>query len=192
MNTALVKIDVASADLGLTVRRIEQMAEGIDLRSGALVWVFDFAVDGKGGARRDPRFWRPELLAAAGEDGAQQKKFVGYELEWVIAKILPVKRSKFYAGEVDQLFQTRPCTRLRYGDMPGELSSGRHVYARATLVDFLRRRWMGAVYQREKEEGKRQKDEGASRTDVRKEVSEATTRMEDRGLRMAGNVMRDA
>lgn len=148
MNTALVKIDVAAADLGLAVRRIEQMFEGRDLTTGSLVWVFDFAKSLEKNARRVPRFWRPELLAVASGDGALRGKYVGFELDWVIDKILPVNRSHFHAGEVDQLFQIRHNTRKNYPELNGTLRDGRNYYERATLVAFLKRRWLGAVYER--------------------------------------------
>lgn len=148
MNTALVKIDVAAADLNVAVRRIEQMYEGADPRMGSLVWVFDFAKAPRSSARREPRFWRPELLAVAGGDGALRAKYNGYELGWVINKILPVNRVNFHAGEVDQLFQIRHNTRSCFAELNGMLSERRNFYERATLVEFLRRRWFGALYER--------------------------------------------
>jgi len=148
MNTALVKIDVAAADLGVAVRRIEQMFEGVDARMGSLVWVFDFAKVPRQSARREPRFWRPELLAVAGGDGALLGKYRGYELDWVIDKILPVNRTSFHAGEVDQLFQIRHNTRSCFADLTGMLNDRRNFYPRAMLVEFLKRRWFGAVYDR--------------------------------------------
>jgi hypothetical protein len=89
------------------------------------------------------------LQAHANPDTAQQRKFSNYEMEWVINKILPPARKSFHAGELDQLFQLRPRTRIDlHAEICGTLLSGRNSYARAVIADFLRRRWLGAVCSR--------------------------------------------
>jgi hypothetical protein len=144
MNAVLVKIDVAAADLGVSIRTIEKMVDGGDLTLAALVWVFDFA-NVPGENRRDLRFWRPELAAHA---AGNPRRFGGYELAWVIKSILPERRANFHAGEFDQLFQSRHCTRRAFPDLAGRMQDRRNFYARAELVDFLTRRWLGAVFNR--------------------------------------------
>jgi hypothetical protein len=60
----------------------------------------------------------------------------------VLEEILPLRRMNFRAGELDQLFQLRRNVRLRL--LNGERSGRNFLYSRALLVDFLKRRWIGA------------------------------------------------
>ncbi len=150
VNAALVKIDVAAADLGRSVTQIFELVDGGTLLETGLVWVFNLANDAST-TRRDLRFWREELLARAAQraGGSHPGKYGHWELDWVIARILPVKRTQFHAGEVDQLFQIRPRTRIDFGaELNGEMKDGRNFYARPVLAEFLKRRWLGALYQR--------------------------------------------
>ena len=165
MQAALVKIDVAAARLGWSAAKLFDLADGgavtaSNLFEKGFVWVFDLANDlasqnGRCGShRRDLRFWWPEIEARASDDTSKHGKFSSYEIEWVINKILPVKRQNFHAGEVDQMFQIRPRTRI---DLHAELfplsaAAGERAgvrcpnfYPRAALVNFLQRRWLGAV-----------------------------------------------
>ena len=145
MQASLVKIDVAAADLGKSVAMIFDLVEGSYLLEPGLVWVFNLA-NNAAGARRDLRFWRPELTARAQGAGQSPTAYGRYEIDWVIARILPEKRSQFHAGEVDQLFQIRPRTRIDFGaELNGELKEGRNFYARPVLAQFLKRRWLGAI-----------------------------------------------
>jgi len=142
MNAALVKIDVAAADLGKSVNTLFEMAEGGTLIERGLLWVFDFSNGDTD--RRDLRFWRPEILVCANKDVALHTKFRGWELDWVLARILPVKRTNFHAGEVNQLFQLRPRTRIDFGEeLNGKMKGGCNFYSRAVLVKFLTARWLG-------------------------------------------------
>lgn len=143
MNAALVKIDVAAADLGVGVRRIEAMVDGGDLVTSPLLWVFNLSTDLRNSSRRELRFWRPELAAhAAGEP----EKFAQQELLWVIRRILLEKRTSYHAGEVDQMFQIRHNTRLEmHAELCGSMASGRSFYPRQALVSFLQRRWLSGT-----------------------------------------------
>ena len=107
MHAALVKIDVAAVDLRASIRRIEQMVDGGTSAGDGLLWVFNFAR--RGGRRRDLRFWRSELLARASGNAANTNRLT---IKEVLAEILPTTRARFHAGEVDQLFQIRPNTRI--------------------------------------------------------------------------------
>lgn len=141
MNSTLVKIDVASADLGLSAARVFELVDGGTTKDQALVWVFNLAhkLDGH---RRDLRFWRSELRARGQGDASHCRLKIGQ----VIALILPERRTTFHAGEVDMLFQLRPRCRIDYGrELAGYLASGAHVYSRPALADFLQRRWIGAA-----------------------------------------------
>ena len=142
MHTALVKIDVAAVDLRRSIRRIEQMVDGGTPDQSGLLWVFNLAIN-PAGRRRDLRFWRPELLALAGVNTVETNRM---EIGEVIAEILPASRAHFHAGEVDQMFQIRPNTRIDFGkEMSGKLAGGRNVYLRATLETFLNHRWIGRM-----------------------------------------------
>jgi hypothetical protein len=142
MKTALVKIDVAAADTGLSVRRIEQLVDGGLVREKGITWVFNLAKD-LNARNRDLRFWRPELLARVQDEA---DKYGRWEIGQIIASILPETREKFHAGEIDQLFQIRPNTRIAYGaELNGVMEAGRNSYSRVTLAAFLKRRWIGAV-----------------------------------------------
>jgi len=141
MQPVLVKVDVAAADLGWPARKVFAAADGGDLVTRGLAWVFDFS-NGAEHARRELRFWRPELLAHAKFD----YPFRNWELDWVIAKILPRTRTNFHAGEVDQLFQIRHNTRLELdAELNGDKRNGANTYSRTNLAAFLTRRWLGTL-----------------------------------------------
>ena len=144
MNVALVKIDVAAAHLGWSADKLFDLVDGGTLLEKGFAWVFNLAND-LNGERRDLRFWWPEIQARLiGGDSATRYSY--YELEWVINKILPAKRQNFHAGEVDQMFQIRPRTRIDlHAELSGTLQSGGNFYARPPLFEFLTRRWLGAV-----------------------------------------------
>lgn len=145
MRAALIKIDGVAERLGRGVRAVEAMVDGGDLVDGGLVWVFDLA---KTDTRRELRFWLREVEARASDRG-QFHKLANWELDWVLAQILPPSKKFFQAGEVDHLFQIRHNTRLEFGaELNGNLTNGANTYARANLVAFLTRRWLGAVYDR--------------------------------------------
>jgi len=142
MKPQLVKIDVAAADLGKSVARIFDLVDGGTPEEAGLLWCFDLSKN-IGSKRRDLRFWRPELTARAQGD---QQKYCRMEITAVIAMVLPEQRESFHAGEVDQLLQMRPRTRIDLGaDLPGRLKDRRHTYSRQALESFLKRRWIGAA-----------------------------------------------
>lgn len=146
MNAALVKIDVAAADLDRSVAQVFDLVDGGTLLEKGITWVFNLAND-PDGDRRDLRFWRPEVLAHGHRDIIG--KYADWPIERVLAKILPEKRVNFHAGEVDKLFQIRPRTRIDlHGELAGALDGGRNFYSRAALAAFLTRRWLGAVSKR--------------------------------------------
>jgi hypothetical protein len=142
MTVALVKIDVAAADLGKSIVSIEQLVDGSTRRESGLLWVFNLARKPDGRIRA-LRFWRPELAARA-QGGFQN--YEGRDIDWVIGQILPDRRTQLHAGEVDALFQIRPTTRLKYGaELPGKLNGGSNSYSRPALAAFLKRRWVGGA-----------------------------------------------
>ena len=141
MNVALVKIDVAVFHLGSDLTRINNLVDGGSTSQPGLLWVFNFSRNANG-RNRNLRFWRPEVLERAGGKAAACHKL---ELCQVIDQILPATRKCFRAGEVDQLFQVRPRTRIDFGgELAGRLDQGSNVYSRASLASFLKRRWLGA------------------------------------------------
>ena len=153
MNAALVKIDVAAAHLGWSAAKLFDLVDGGTLLEKGFAWVFNLANDAHG-ERRDLRFWWPEIEARAkvraGLSGSSGK-LASYEIEWVIARILPEKRVNFHAGELDQIFQIRPRTRIDlHAELCGTLNGGRNFYPRPALAAFLQRRWLGAVSARPK------------------------------------------
>jgi hypothetical protein len=140
MLNALVKIDSAALDLRVPVSRVEDLVDGGAAGESGLLWVFNVATNPRGKIRA-LRFFRPELLARASDKAHEVNQLT---LDQVIAQILPPARSRFPAGEVDQLFQVRRPTRIALADeLPGKLDGGRNVYQRAALADFLNRRWVG-------------------------------------------------
>lgn len=147
MKPAIVKIDVAAADLGISVRRIEQLVDGGTPREKGFTWVFNLAKN-LNARNRDLRFWLVELLARV---QGETDKHGRLEIKQVIASILPETREKFHGSEVDQLFQIRPTTRLAYGaELNGKKVVGGNSYSRIMLAEFLKRRWLGAVTQKGK------------------------------------------
>lgn len=149
MNAALVKIDVAAATLGWSAGKLFDLVDGGTLLEKGFVWVFNLANDPHGD-RRDLRFWMPEIQARCVPHG---RSYGHWEIEHVIAKVLPKNRTNFHAGEVDQLFQIRHRTRI---DLHGELfgtatptaKGTPNFYPRTVLAAFLKRRWLGALYER--------------------------------------------
>jgi hypothetical protein len=140
MKPALVKIDVAAVDLSMGIRRIEQLVDGGSPNETGLLWVFNLAGN-PGGRMRSLRFWRPELLARSGGQAAEINQM---QIGQVIAEILPPRRERFHAGEIDQLFQIRPNTRIDLdADLKGKREGSRFVYRREPLENFLKARWLG-------------------------------------------------
>jgi len=140
MNAQLVKIDVAAAQLGWSAAKLFDLVDGGTLLEAGFEWVFNLANDPQG-KRRDLRFWMLEVQARSNDT-----KLAAYELSGVINTILPPARRFFHAGEVDQLFQIRPRTRIDLHDeLAGSLNSGRNQYARADLAAFLKRRHLSAT-----------------------------------------------
>jgi hypothetical protein len=142
MIAALVKIDVAAARLGWSAAKLFDLVDGGTLIERGFVWVWNLANDPTG-IKRDLRFWWPEIDMRASLDTSKHRRFTNYELEWVINKILPASRTNFHAGEVDELFQIRPRTRIDLHDeICGTKLSGRNSYTRDILAAFLERRWL--------------------------------------------------
>lgn len=150
MNAALVKIDVAAAQLGWSVGKLFDLVDGGTLLEKGFGFVFDLSNDlsskngPRGSHRRDLRWWFPEVLARASRDTSRHGKYTFWEIGWVLNQIVPEKRATFHAGEVDQLFQIRARTRIDFGaelnGMPGRGSA--NFYPREVLVAFLTRRWL--------------------------------------------------
>jgi hypothetical protein len=140
--TALVTIDFAAADLGKSVARVFELVDGGSVHETGLLWVWNLANDAKG-KRRSLRFWRPELVS---HSQGRPREFSGHTIDSVVAQILPERRTSFEAGIVDRLLQIRPRSRIDLGvELKGTLQNGRHLYSRASLADFLKRRWIGAT-----------------------------------------------
>lgn len=137
MKVALVKIDVAATLTGKAIATLFDMADGAALIDGSLSFVFDFS-NGQKEARRDLRFWMPELEALA------RGLRLNDDIDEVISHILPAARENFHAGEVDCLFQIRHNTRRELLDSAG-LNAGRNFYSRDTLAAFLKRRWINSA-----------------------------------------------
>jgi hypothetical protein len=145
MLIALVKIDVAAVDLNRSAQQVRSLAEGGTAAEPGLLWVFNLAANASG-QRRDLRFWRGELRAYSTSTGSACRQ---KGIEQVLAEILPAQRNFFSAGEIDQLFQIRPRTRIDLNhELQGELNHGRYSYARASLAKFLTRRWLGGEIER--------------------------------------------
>ena len=141
--TGLIKIDVAAHLLGKPAGAIFDLVDGAGLlgpsvAGPSLVWVFDLSA---GEVRRDLRLWADEVMVLQTGDAA---RYAGWQLPHVLAQILPEKRQNFHAGEVDQLFQIRPRTRIDLLDSAGVIA-GRNFYTRKMLVDFLEKRWLTSV-----------------------------------------------
>ena len=142
MKPVLVKIDVAVADTGRSVGALFAMADGGTRLNQALEWVFDFSTPGR--HKRELRFWRPELEARGGSDPKKCWQYSGMELEAVLKRIVPETHRGYRASEVSELFQIRHNTRVKL--LGGGGKAGRPtVYARRTLAEFLRQRWLGAL-----------------------------------------------
>ena len=142
MNAQLVKIDVAADLLQKSIPEIVDMVDGGTLLLRGLAWVFNVARNPQS-RDRELRFWRPELLTRV---NGGRSRFNNWELDWVIDRILPVKKLTIHAGELDQMFQLRPRTRIDFGEeLNGAMKGGRNFYSREVLAQFLRRRWLGAI-----------------------------------------------
>jgi len=138
----LVKVDVASVYLGISVRKSFDLADGGSANEPGLLWVWNLAHNISGN-RRDLRFLRAELVARG---KGQDAEFRAMTLETVIDQVLPARREGFYGGQLDQAFQIRPRTRLDFGpELPGVRAGSGHWYRRTALAEFLKRRWLGTA-----------------------------------------------
>ena len=110
--------------------------EGGDLFNPGFVWVWNFASRPDG--ERDLRFWRDEI-----EDTRATAKLA---LDDVLARILPLNRRNYHAGQVTELFMLTPnsLARLRR-QLGGHVETSGAVFPRAGLESFLRKRWLGAA-----------------------------------------------
>jgi hypothetical protein len=141
MKPVLVKVDVAVADTGRSVHTLYGMADGGTNTNEGLRWVFDFSKPGAG-QRRDLRFWRPEVEARGNGDVRRSQEYRAWDFEAGIRRILPETHPAYRACEVSDLFQIRGNTRINLLGVVGQVGH-RASYARRTLVDFLRQRWLG-------------------------------------------------
>ena len=145
LKAQLVKVDAAALLTGQPARVLFDRAAGASLLAGQapLMWVWDFS---NGAAapprRRDLRFWVVELECPLDKT---QRVIHALTLDQVLARLLPVTRRNFHAGEVDQMFQLRPRTRIDFGaELNGGMTGGRNFYERRGLENFLRARWLGS------------------------------------------------
>jgi hypothetical protein len=158
MNAQLVKIDVAADLMNRGIPDIMDMVDGGTLLVRGLTWVWNVARDPHS-RDRELRFWRNEVVARGSKDVSVHRRYSSYEIEWVINKILPWQKKTIHAGELDQLFQLRPRTRIDLHDeICGTMMSGRNSYSRDIIAAFLKRRWLASL--RSPSPGGEGRDEG--------------------------------
>jgi len=152
----LIKWSVVRELTGLRRDEIFDRVDGSSLLHRGFAWVWNFSTSFPAGPR-DLRFWRWEVTAESHPDTYQHGQFGKWELAWVINKILPPQRMTFHSGDVQMLFDLNRKTFMELRDeLNGNMSGARNVmFARTSLVRFLERRWLGAVYDRKAESGKR-------------------------------------
>jgi hypothetical protein len=138
MKPKLVKIDVVLAMLGQSARKVYALADGGTINEPGFLGVFNLAANPKARCR-DLRFWFVEVENRA---IGNPTIFAGFNLDQVLAEILPPRRANFRAGEVSELFQIRQNTRIDL--LIGHKTPAGFVYTRDELADFLKSRWIGA------------------------------------------------
>ena len=148
----LITVGGVRALTGCGYDEIFTRVDGSDLILKPLVWVFDFASTWPENEKRDLRFWRAEVEAlpdAGLENGGRHAVTGHWEIEWVVARILPPARTTYPAGDVVKLFCLNRSTlkKLR-PQMAGQLATGGSTYTRAGLAAFLTARWLGYVSKR--------------------------------------------
>lgn len=129
--TALVPVETARAVLGCE-------AEGVWARieSGELLYAFNISAVSAGNKAREVRLWVGELMGRPRRPG----------LEQALEEILGTFRAQYRAHEVWQmLLCSRPHLRrlLHAGELGGPRKGAVQYITRASLADFLRRRWLG-------------------------------------------------
>lgn len=144
----LITVGGVRALTGCGYEEIFTRVDGGDLLLKPLVWVFDFSAAWPDNTKRDLRFWRAEVesLRDAG------KSATGHlEIQWVVERILPLRRTSYPAGEVVELFcLNRSTLKELRPQLAGELATGGSTYTRAGLAAFLTTRWLGYVSKRTK------------------------------------------
>ena len=131
---ALIPIAAVRATWSLSYEKIRALVVGGELFHPGFQWVWNFAARPDG--ERDLRFWRDEV------DDVRAVSKLG--LGEVIARILPLNRKNFHAGEVAELFMLTPTGLMRLrGQMGGRLETSGSFFTRDGLEHWLRTRWIG-------------------------------------------------
>lgn len=124
----LVGLEVVEAMRGCHIDKISK-----ELESGSYLWTWDFSMR-TNGRRRELRFWIGEL--------PNPKAVAECSLEGVIAEILPPTRTVFPCGDLTVRFAMSRQMLMNFRRALGVKATGA-IY-RGPLVEFLRRRWLGA------------------------------------------------
>lgn len=126
--TALVPVETARAVLGVEAEEIWARIE-----SGEILYAYDIRA---GRGTREVRIWVKELVDDTRRVSCEQ----------ALCAILGTHREQWRAREVWQLLLcSRPHLRrlLQKGELSGPRMGAQQFITRASLADFLRRRWLG-------------------------------------------------
>jgi hypothetical protein len=104
--------------------------------SGRYRWVFNVATNRSETPVRELRFWVDEVIAPEPVSHLQ--------LDDVITRILPEKRSRFRGAEIAQMLLVSPQTMARHMDQMGGVAEVNTTWiAREAFTRWLRSRWIG-------------------------------------------------
>jgi len=137
---ALLDVNGARTVLGVDAESVAAMVD-----DGRLLWVWDFALSPSASARRELRFWKLDLLAAAAaaRDEAAPIGTRDLLLPTVIDTLLPVTKGAFNSWELQSLFTVsgQQIQRLCAGrHLVGEVRKHTLLITRSSLVAFLTKR----------------------------------------------------
>lgn len=137
---ALMDTNGARTVLGVDAESISAMVD-----DGRLLWVWDFALSPSAAARRELRFWKMDLLAAAAEARGEAPPIGTRDLllPTVIDTLLPRTKEAFNSWELQGLFTTsgQQLQRLCVGrHLVGEVRKHTLSITRTSLVAFLTKR----------------------------------------------------
>jgi hypothetical protein len=142
-NVALVGIEGARNVLGLDAESISAL-----IQDGELLWVWDFALSPVAAARRELRFWRLDLIAAASRRQGKAEVIGTRDLllPVVLDTILPPTKAAFNSWELQALLTISGQQLQRLCDvkhLSGEVRGHTRWITRSSLVAFLSKRLVG-------------------------------------------------
>lgn len=136
-HAVLVQTDEAMSRLGLALESVMEMVD-----AGALRWVWDVALPrgSQGPARRELRYWVQELK----EPERQAGRTLDEVVQEVVGREFMADLRAVTVGDILGLRRQQVQRLVQAGELQGRRDGHPCWVSRASLVEFLRRRWCGS------------------------------------------------